>query len=546
MLCVECKTELCEECGRAHNSAKITEGHTLLPLEEGSMANRENYCRMHRGETIKYYCETCNSPICLPCTFLDHKGHDIEEIKNVRSNFSADMAELVLQGKDGIIQLTQAKTELVELENELFIRKDLNKTEIRRVAQEAVQAVKEAEGQLIAQLDAFYDIINVSRDRQKLERTIYQLERAHNFAEQLLSTETSPIAQIVNRGEAKESLEQALHFELPDITVHGVKLDNYAHFLPGHVDFNLGTLLKCCSLDANTVPSLRPMVPSTKAIYLHSLRWAGGPRGNNLGEVFGLTFLPHGEVAVLTNAAKKVRIFDKHGRLKYEFGDEDELLHPSDLTLTRDGKIAVADCGLLMIQVFDLFGTLRFSFGGSDTFQLPISLTVDYLGRFLVCDQVKQRVTIHRDTGELLKMIEIPEIHNPQYICCHINMVYICDSDNNVVSLYSYRDTMQFIAKLNVQENQQEGQFLDSSGISVDHCGNLMVSDLVADRLHLINPKGEISNLIPVGKTLLRPMCTATSTDGLVAVSQQGVDSLDPQAEAFTEVCVYRVVRADV
>ena len=49
------------------------------------------------------------------------------------------------------------------------------------------------------ELDDFFDIVTVSRDRQKLERTIFRLERAHDFAEQLLSSDTSPIAQIVNR-----------------------------------------------------------------------------------------------------------------------------------------------------------------------------------------------------------------------------------------------------------------------------------------------------------------------------------------------------------
>ena len=52
-------------------------------------------CRVHKGEVIKFYCETCNSALCLPCTFLDHKGHDIEEIKAVREHFSQDVEELV-------------------------------------------------------------------------------------------------------------------------------------------------------------------------------------------------------------------------------------------------------------------------------------------------------------------------------------------------------------------------------------------------------------------------------------------------------------------
>ena len=61
------------------------------------------------------------------------------------------------------------------------------------------RSLNEQEAQLMNELDDFYDIVSVSKDRQRLERTIFRLERAHDFAEQLLSSDTSPIAQIVNR-----------------------------------------------------------------------------------------------------------------------------------------------------------------------------------------------------------------------------------------------------------------------------------------------------------------------------------------------------------
>lgn len=105
VLCIECKFELCQDCSAAHNGAKVTEGHTLLPLAPDPGDNRDNYCRIHQGETVKYYCETCNAAICLPCTFLQHHGHDIQEIKTVRHSFNNDMSELMMQSKDNIMQV---------------------------------------------------------------------------------------------------------------------------------------------------------------------------------------------------------------------------------------------------------------------------------------------------------------------------------------------------------------------------------------------------------------------------------------------------------
>ena len=56
VFCVECKIELCDDCARAHNEAKVTEGHTLLRQQGGAaggvVANRDNYCRIHKGDIL--------------------------------------------------------------------------------------------------------------------------------------------------------------------------------------------------------------------------------------------------------------------------------------------------------------------------------------------------------------------------------------------------------------------------------------------------------------------------------------------------------------
>ena len=55
-----------------------------------------------------------------------------------------------------------------------------------------------------------------------------------------------------------------------------------------------------------------------------------------------------------------MRVFTKRGNLKFEFGSDEELQHPSDLTITREGCIAVTDCGFLAVKVllFDLTSVL--------------------------------------------------------------------------------------------------------------------------------------------------------------------------------------------
>ena len=146
-MCVECKINLCPDCSTEHTKATITATHTLLPVKKETVS-RENYCRVHKGETVKFYCETCNTAICLPCTFLDHKGHSIVEIKNIRESFQSEMEGLVLQSEDNIIQLKAMHEDLEDLENELFVRKETIKSHIRRTVQETIRDLQEQEKQL--------------------------------------------------------------------------------------------------------------------------------------------------------------------------------------------------------------------------------------------------------------------------------------------------------------------------------------------------------------------------------------------------------------
>lgn len=82
--------------------------------------------------------------------------------------FVSDMESLVTQSEDNIIQLQSARDDLAELENELFLRKEAVKTHIRRTMQELIRSIHERESQLVGQVEAFYDTIPVSIDRQKV------------------------------------------------------------------------------------------------------------------------------------------------------------------------------------------------------------------------------------------------------------------------------------------------------------------------------------------------------------------------------------------
>jgi hypothetical protein len=130
-----------------------------------------------------------------------------------------------------------------------------------------------------------------------------------------MSSETSPITQLVNRSEAIDNLRQAQIYELPDLTVHLSKLDSNICFMPGNIDCNIGSLLKCSSSDA----SRSCLVPAAancainKAAFVRKLRSKCATHkaaDSTLFEVVALTFMPNNDCAVLGTTKKFIKIFE--------------------------------------------------------------------------------------------------------------------------------------------------------------------------------------------------------------------------------------------
>ncbi|XP_019646860.1 PREDICTED: uncharacterized protein LOC109487322 [Branchiostoma belcheri] len=103
--CVVCEEFLCEECGRVHRRGKRTRDHEVIGVAElkeqlitktSSVKSRSlPMCPKHEDEKLKFYCETCQSPICRDCTVLQHKDHKYsllaDVVRDVRAKIKGDL-----------------------------------------------------------------------------------------------------------------------------------------------------------------------------------------------------------------------------------------------------------------------------------------------------------------------------------------------------------------------------------------------------------------------------------------------------------------------
>ena len=55
------------------DARKITSGHAVFNAE----VEKEIECRSHQDEPVRFYCDDCDTCVCVLCTFHAHRGHRV-------------------------------------------------------------------------------------------------------------------------------------------------------------------------------------------------------------------------------------------------------------------------------------------------------------------------------------------------------------------------------------------------------------------------------------------------------------------------------------
>ena len=97
--CEDCMQFLCSPCAEFHQRSFNTKDHILLSKDElKGNEPAENAspikCSEH-NEFVKFYCDSCQKTICMSCSVLDHKQHEMASVKNSASVAKQEVENLV-------------------------------------------------------------------------------------------------------------------------------------------------------------------------------------------------------------------------------------------------------------------------------------------------------------------------------------------------------------------------------------------------------------------------------------------------------------------
>lgn len=244
------------------------------------------------------------------------------------------------------------------------------------------------------------------------------------------------------------------------------------------------------------------------------------PRAKN--RPTGIAISANGDYIVADNADKLVKVFNKMGQLKVDFG-LGVLKQPWDVTILSNGNIAVTDPGVPDIKIFSIRGEFVKSFACASSLKQPFGLHPDKDGHVLVTSKGDDAVFVCDNEGSLLHTIkpkaddqstEGPLLNCPVYVCTD-------KADNVIVSDSVSRSVvgMSRDGRLLFKYTLESGGI--PQGIEVDSSGNILVADSKNEQLLLLSAQGTFMQTLLTSKQgLEKPTAVTVNPEQHLVVAE--------------------------
>ncbi|CAH1775075.1 unnamed protein product, partial [Owenia fusiformis] len=447
--CHECNHNLCRFCRRAHDSLKITNSHKVVSLHsraakrtslrktyvDETRANQDSACWEHPDDIIDMCCVQCDQPICAKCREIDHTLHRCVPLKDtakrdrdfIKSSRDCVNSKVVAY-QDAIINITKYESDIQDSKEHLL-------KEINNRNQKMHQMIDACSQTLIEQLDSC-----CSREQSQIE----SYKEAYDSQLASLRATEAFIDRLVKQGKPDEIvhmkkyiLERNPHFEV----CNPEKINRKLSLKFSHIHITQNDLQKFSGRIIETKIAVPKVVVQTKSPLPSPLSPMGSTlkseqvsnfTSKTLNDKMGckptsITVTDTDEIIAIDDINKKIKIFNKRGRLINELAPEgsNKLIDPWDVCVLKNGHIAVTDRahGVCGIKVFNLDG--KFIETLCPHLKTPWGITTNRKGEIITTDIEEKCVKVHDAEGGLLYSIPEPGEDQifmcPEYVCVNKN-----------------------------------------------------------------------------------------------------------------------------
>ena len=364
----------------------IRSGKITLPLASSD----DQKCEDHEDEIKKFYCETCQKPVCRDCIVMKQhcRDHECITLKEAAKIQAARLVQLAQQGEQlkKIFQEAIQKNEEVKEKFERSFQKSNKKAEaIKETFTKKVEYVFEKHKSNSLKLKSKRGT-ELDHSKENLQTSLAKIENACDLAKNLSQMGTDlDITSMYPTLSA--NLEELTKTKKPDA-----------------VDESMGCF---------GVQEVGEMEVPDVVCLVGGERWMmAGKIKTTEGYLYGIAVHPNGNVAITTGFIKTAHIYSRNGDLKYTFkGPFDADI--DDFAITPDNRYILP--GKAELFFYDDQGN-RLKYPKASTYNAnnkpanPKTLAVDSRGRIIVGLCNSTTISIHHADGQLISKFTAPAI----------------------------------------------------------------------------------------------------------------------------------------
>ncbi|KAK0183317.1 hypothetical protein PV327_001368 [Microctonus hyperodae] len=194
--CSDCANFLCPNCNTAHQFMRCFESHTVISFEDLKRSNKvvpihkPIFCELHQSENMKFYCYTCQEPICNDCLLVEHKApeHQYERLIDAEACQKEELINLVADSKKKMMDCEELSSQLENGLSELQAQHDQAKDLITETFQSYKAILEKCRDNALNNLEKLHSDreLEVMDTFHNIEKTVERIEDACRFTSRLL------------------------------------------------------------------------------------------------------------------------------------------------------------------------------------------------------------------------------------------------------------------------------------------------------------------------------------------------------------------------
>ncbi|XP_072016858.1 uncharacterized protein [Amphiura filiformis] len=405
--CLECNGFLCQKGVDLHQE-RLLKSHQVIKLEDiksgkvnlKHLANKKiATCRVHEGQQLWFYCETCGVVICRDCTVVDHSkpGHAYVTLQSIVSEHRKKIEVLVKQ--NGIIEKqvdkalqdahnTQQELDSNKMKSNAEIDMEIDKIEkyVRKICRQERKRLLEQQDETIALSRKKIQSFKVTLQSQKV-----RFQAAREVANQVLqSGSDNDVASVYKQ--LSNSLEDLCKEEPESVPKDIAKLPKFkADSRITSVTF-IGELIDQVSDGSWEMES----------------EFGDKDDAGKVSNPRGISTTPTGDIVVANRSSSvPVKVYNSDGKFKFDLHKQS--CNAWDVAVSPDGEFYVSyyNNDVKHINVFGSDGRYLSKFAAisatgvaSNTEGTSLrGLAINHKSQLLVGEVIKKYISIHNLNG---------------------------------------------------------------------------------------------------------------------------------------------------